>query len=75
MKSRQMSRRKRPMKRIMDKCEAVATGIQIGRARRQPTPEEAAAFHALGVEWELWEGIARGRRMAAKLDQMTLELD
>lgn len=58
----------------MDRCEAVEAGIKIGRARRRPSTEENLWARSLGMESALERGIARGLKLAGKLDQIAMDL-
>jgi hypothetical protein len=62
------------LRRIARRLDAIARGVELGRQRRMPSAEESAAHRALGLESLLWEGYDRGRKLAARLEQMRLEI-
>jgi hypothetical protein len=61
-------------RRAIERENAVARGFEIGRARQWPSPQESAAYRAVGLEAELWRGVDRGRKARAMLQQLALDL-
>jgi hypothetical protein len=59
-------------RRAIEREDAVARGLEIGRARQWPSPKESESYRARGLEQELWRGVDRGRKIRARLEQLSL---
>jgi hypothetical protein len=58
----------------MKREDATAAGLAIGRARRRPNASEMAKWcrNDNGIREAFFRGLIRGRRLAAKLQQLEL---
>ena len=56
-------------------AEAGQAGFLVGRARRNPTPDELYRFRSGEQRATFYRGMRRGWKAAAHLDQLRLELE
>jgi hypothetical protein len=61
-------------RRAIEREDAIARGVDLGRNRQLPSLKESDAYRARGLEDCLWHGFDRGRKARARLEQLSLEL-